>query len=72
MKFHKADEGGVSVAIAKEGRFETSSMEAGVFYEFDSRDKTVKLEIDSQWFNAADIDDLIAFLQFAKTYFQDK
>ena len=72
MKFHKADEGGVSVAIAKEGRFETSSMEAGVSYDFDPRDHTVQLEIENMWFDTTDIDDLIAFLQFAKTELQKK
>lgn len=65
MKFHKV--AGNSIAIFDKGAFETSDFEANVRYEFDHKDQSIHLEIDEQWFASKDIDELISFLQFAKT-----
>lgn len=66
MKFCLADDSEVTtkLLVGGEDSFQTTSG-SHVTYEFDGS-SSCWFETDS-WMNAADIDDLIAFLQFAKT-----
>lgn len=66
MKFHRVSEVSGSTPIEREGSFETPNYSAKVQYEFNSPSE-VFLTIDSQYFQSSDLDDLIAFLTFAKT-----
>jgi len=69
MKFHRVTIDSQSTAIEDQGDFYTTKHGASIQYEFDE-DDTVKLTIDEQWFAKQDLDELISFLQFAKTQFK--
>lgn len=69
MKFYRLNDAQVGTAVSTTGTFETSETDAGVEYRFDE-DDAVMLTINQMWFYKKDLDDLIDFLQFAKTQFK--